>query len=174
MPQHGAGTLTADGSMLLPPGVRIFSEFPLITRALDDATTTTETLLEPLSKAQQVSFSQLHDCKLSGGPVTAKGTYHTNSFRLGEFPTRSGIFLTVSRFNHSCVPNCYHTWNSNLGMRTVHTDRMVKCGEELTLTYGDFDTMNWSARQAKLKSGYNFACACEVGAGEGFMTLTQV
>lgn len=132
---------------------------------MNDANTTTEMLLALLSQAEQESFSQLYDCQRLGGPVTADGTYETNSFSLGQSPTRSGIFLIVSRFNHSCVPNCYHTWNSNLGKRTIHTNVKVERGEELTLTYNDYYAMSWSARQAELMRCHKFACGCKVGGG---------
>ena len=38
------------------------------------------------------------------------GVFRTNSFRLrdaGEAGTQHGIFPTVSRANHSCLPTCF-------------------------------------------------------------------
>ncbi|MEW5298630.1 MAG: hypothetical protein WDW36_001726 [Sanguina aurantia] len=145
----------------LPAGVRILAEPPLFTRAVNTPSASVETLLAPFSTAQQASFYQLRDCKLSGGPATAEGIMNTNSFCLGRFPTREGIFLTTARFNHSCVPNCYHAWNSSLGMMTVHTNSEVTSGDELMLSYGDYYSMDRGHRQVVLRGRYNFACGCK-------------
>lgn len=150
----------------LHAGTRLFAERPLFTVPIhSDKTTMFDDggLLAALSPAQQDAFHQLYDCRLGGGPTSDQGTYNTNSFILGEVPTLAGIFLLTCRLNHSCLPNCSHSWNSALGMRTVHTDRDVVCGEELTQSYNNFVLCGWAARQETLKSQYNFWCCCEVG-----------
>jgi len=43
--------------------------------------------------------------------------------------------VNVSRINHSCKPNAKHTWNSKLGEQTVYAVRLIREGEELTLSY---------------------------------------
>lgn len=110
-----------------------------------------------LSSAQQAAFYRLYNCKSSEVPTTA-GIVLTNSFGLG---LGCCIFLIASRFNHSCLPNCNHGWDGRLGRKFVHTDRDVKCGDELTISYFE-ETKWWSHRQAELQWKYCFTCNCEV------------
>lgn len=45
------------------------------------------------------------------------------------------IYLTASRFNHSCAPNIEYAWNENLGRGTFHAIKDIDKDEELTLSY---------------------------------------
>lgn len=152
-------------------GTRLFAERPLFTAPINSDKTTMfddGKLLAALTPAQQDAFHRLYDCRLGGAPISDQGTYNTNSFILGEVPTLAGIFILTCRLNHSCLPNCSHSWNSALGVRTVHTDRDVRSGEELTQSYNNFALCGWAARQETLKSQYNFLCCCEVGQKSGW------
>lgn len=121
-----------------------------------------ESELASLTSKQRNAFFQLCDCRRTGGPVTADGIFQTNSYGLGN-TMQAGIFLIISRVNHSCLPNCTHYWNGDLRIKNVCAGRDVKCGEELTLSDLRHQTTDWDDRQAALKFKHNFVCGCEVG-----------
>jgi len=94
------------------------------------------------------------------------GIFCTNSFMLEE--GRSGIFPSVSRFNHSCRPNCSFTGEKVNGKFTirVRAAREIKENEELTISY--LDSVEEGAptvtmdRRRYLQWAYRFRCMCEV------------
>ena len=66
--------------------------------------------------------------------VDAVCTWAVNCFSAGN--DVSGIVLTASRMNHSCLPNVHHHFNTALGRLTVHALRDIKSGEEIETSYG--------------------------------------
>lgn len=151
-------------------GVRIVCEPPLLTLPHTATQTSFAKLIMAFSTTRKDALFQLYDCKRTGNdPPTAEGILATNSFGLGNPGTDAGIFLTTCRLNHSCVPNCSHFWHSDTGLRTVHTSREIKSGEELTLSYISHHIMDWESRQAELEEVYNFICGCEVGGLQCFV-----
>jgi len=74
-----------------------------------------------------------------------------------------GIFLLLSRFNHSCQPNTEYFWNTDLEVWAldVRTVRQVRTGEELTVCYRSFWPNTTRERQAMLRESYSFDCSCE-------------
>jgi len=93
---------------------------------------------------------------------TAVGITRTNALSLG--PDAAGLFLRVSRFNHSCSPNVYHHWVEEDGGEDLRTTRDVKEGEELCISYLSQDGLFSSARerQGELVHQFGFRCECEV------------
>ena len=85
------------------------------------------------------------------------GIYKTNTFT-------DGVYLRMSRFNHSCQPNAEIFANQDANDATdVRALRNIKEGEEITICYTDSDKSLWSReeRRAELKHVYNFDCNCE-------------
>ena len=78
------------------------------------------------------------------------------------------VFELMSRFNHSCVPNCGIRINASAEAHdvTVTALRDIPPGEALCINYGtDPRTERFAAaeaRRAYLRSKYNFDCACEL------------
>ncbi|MEW5308705.1 MAG: hypothetical protein WDW38_000643 [Sanguina aurantia] len=142
-------------------GVRIWSEVPVIRKAVKDQYTQVESLLAGLDPTQRDAYYQLCDCRHTDGPVSARGIFLSNNYGLGNPASEAGVFLTISRFNHSCSPSCTHVWDPQEGVKHVRVGRDVKCGEELTLSYLRHQSMGWDARQEILSVVYNFTCSCE-------------
>lgn len=46
----------------------------------------------------------------------------------------TGVFLTVARLSHSCMPNCHAAYNPHTGRMNVHTTRPIVPGEALTIS----------------------------------------
>ncbi len=87
----------------------------------------------------------------------------TNSFSW-EYEKYSVLFLTLSRVNHSCEPNCIRV-ERKVGNDDVWVDivalRNISDGEELTISYlADNETcQSWARRQSFLQ-GWKFTCCC--------------
>lgn len=73
----------------------------------------------------------------------------------------SGFFRIAVRFNHSCLPNARHYWNTATKELVVVTTREIRKGEELTISYlGDALHQGIEGRRIELQSRFNFACGC--------------
>ena len=83
------------------------------------------------------------------------GIYKTNAFT-------NGVFVKMSRFNHSCHPNAAMSCRVS-NTQDVRALRKIREGEEITICYTDSSESLWSReeRRAELKSLYNFDCNCE-------------
>ena len=95
--------------------------------------------------------------------VTAQVIVWANSHAAGD---GSGIFPTISRINHSCIPNVYHSWNDNLQQLTVHAVRDISLSEELFTSYIPVCLTRDVRNDGDHLGRYGFVCscpACEVG-----------
>ena len=83
--------------------------------------------------------------------------YHTNSFH-------NGIFLEMSRFNHSCIPNAECFWNKDT--KTLEMRAVKKIGKdgEITISYLNLNPRGGKhdreERRAFLMDLYHFHCNC--------------
>ncbi|OBT62553.1 hypothetical protein VE03_07362 [Pseudogymnoascus sp. 23342-1-I1] len=77
--------------------------------------------------------------------------FKTNRFRTGS---SCGIFLTASRFNHSCNPIIRYSYDYSSRELIFSTKRRVKEGEELTIMY--------TPNPRDLAFDYGFLCDCGV------------
>ena len=96
--------------------------------------------------------------------------------RGSEFPrparVAGAVYRTLSRFNHSCAPNC--TWSfaheseskpgEGAASVTVRAIKPVREGDELTISYVD-PTVGRAERREQLWAKYRFECACHLCAG---------
>jgi hypothetical protein len=88
------------------------------------------------------------------------GIYSTNAFSGSD---RGGIFLEVSRFNHSCLPNARSSWNTDINRMRVYALRDIAYGDEIFVSYLAGRNMYGSSRaerQTRLMSRHMFTCAC--------------
>ena len=49
----------------------------------------------------------------------------------------AGLFLTMSRRSHSCVPNADHFYDDKSGCKSVVANRDIDAGAEITISYID-------------------------------------
>ena len=73
----------------------------------------------------------------------------------------NGVYLKMSRFNHSCHSNTEHFWNIATKTRDMRALRDIKISEEITVNYRHFWMMPWEDRRTELKETFNFNCQCE-------------
>jgi len=72
-----------------------------------------------------------------------------------------GVFVNISRINHSCAPNCIDSDGSVDGEKRVLALRRISQGEELSLSYLHTPEGSKAMRAAELNY-WNFACTCEL------------
>jgi len=78
--------------------------------------------------------------------------YSTNAFD-------NGVFLKMSRFNHSCVANAEYFWNDKDNVREIRSISTIAKGEEITISYIGVELEDTNERRKKLFY-YLFDCNC--------------
>ena len=108
------------------------------------------------SQRKNISWNQL---------FSFSGIWRTNNFALGISNSKcsNGIFPTIARFNHSCVPNSEFAWNEKKQVQEVRALRKIETGEEITLCYF---TSKWQLESAEVRKNYlfqsyGFYCDCK-------------
>ena len=127
----------------------------------------------PQAQANRPEFQAL-SCPID--PATAEARFAANAFSMGKSKgkgrgkgrgkgarggEKQGIFPNASRFNHSCVPNAFFSWNEKSKALTIHAIIDIPSGQEIFLNYYSGDFLDTTIeRQQELSNSYNFECAC--------------
>ena len=109
-----------------------------------------------LPPEQHQQFETLH-CPDHPTWTPLVSRYLANCFEMK--PPGSGIFLKAARVNHSCCPNAFFSWNSNLQCVTIHAMVDISAGDEITVSY-IFPFFSLEIRQAVFRERYAFECDC--------------
>ncbi|KAL6300037.1 hypothetical protein BKA93DRAFT_741387 [Sparassis latifolia] len=95
----------------------------------------------------------------------ALGVDPGNSFGIWEVPITEeseclgfGVYPRPSLFNHHCMPNVKKERNGRV-LRFI-TTRNVDADEELCISYGHVEQMDWRERRKELQEGWFFQCRC--------------
>ena len=79
---------------------------------------------------------------------------------------KSGLYMTISRINHSCAPNVIWSWikgDKSRSVKRVRVCREIKEGEEILASYCvNVDLVLSKDERQKMLSNWNFTCNCEV------------
>ncbi|TDL17417.1 SET domain-containing protein [Rickenella mellea] len=148
--------------LISPSALPSHKECPLEDRLQDIY----QTMLGVLDPGAVTAIMSLSNCK----PVTKdswsrlRGIIDTNtlycSFPQSQYlPHYGGVFLDMSRCNHSCAPNATWDWDHCSLSMEFRALRPIREGEEITISY----LCPWksrSERQKELKTKYNFSCTC--------------
>ena len=97
-----------------------------------------ERALRDMSKDQKRDFFSLHDSKVAENEEkTVDGIWRTNNFALGQSGSKcdNGLFLRISRFNHSCVPLAEFVWNAEKRLQEIRAIRNIPARTEITICY---------------------------------------
>ncbi|KAL8790201.1 MAG: hypothetical protein Q9213_000732 [Squamulea squamosa] len=92
-----------------------------------------------------------------------------NNFQMTENDLRGrsqqGIFTIAARFNHSCLPNAYASWNPVTlrgGRLTVFATKTIRVDDEIVINYQPNNTYKTRlARRKGLSECYKFNCMCD-------------
>jgi len=116
---------------------------------------------EQLSEEDQARVMALHDCS---SQKTLVGVMRTNALARGADSTGSVLCPVISRFNHSCTPNCQHAWDESAAVERVFACTDIHAGEELSIYYIDI-CKPMEERQRELSARYGFVCSCKACSG---------
>ena len=74
----------------------------------------------------------------------------------------TGLFVQAGHLRHSCVPNCFCSWNVHTGRMTVHAVKNIAKGEELTTSCIGQQAFYYTRAERKimLHKTANMTCAC--------------
>ncbi|KAJ7238271.1 hypothetical protein B0H12DRAFT_1025867 [Mycena haematopus] len=126
-------------------------------------------LLHRLRLDTVARFMELANCKPSSECDILEGIVRTNAIAITldvpdvphpELPTHRGIFLNISRCNHSCGPKAKWQWDATSFSLSLVALRPIQAGQEITVSY-IAPTCSRAERRTKLKMMYNFSCRCE-------------
>ena len=78
-------------------------------------------------------------------------------FRVNAF--NNGIFLTLSRLNHSCLPSTEIFWNVETRTQDLVAIQDINIGEELCHNYLQ-SSWSFTDRRSDLREKWNFTCTC--------------
>ena len=97
--------------------------------------------------------------------------YRNNRFKMRtetDDEGREGIFAQGALFNHSCLPNCYASWNQARERLCIYSERDIPAGDELFIAYDSAELIlqHTSVRIQILKERYGFECKCVVCDGD--------
>ena len=154
-------------------GELILSENPIIRintslvasseeEAMDKLDTVVENAFRNLSPISYQNIMKLSSCRECEDRKSPFGIFQTNNYQLGKDSGYSGVFLTMSRFNHSCRPNANHYWRPDLHSMNLYASRDIGINEELCTMYGPMDYFDTERRRSYLEDKFSFHCMCEM------------
>ncbi|CAK0820860.1 unnamed protein product [Prorocentrum cordatum] len=113
-----------------------------------------------LSRAQKRAVLRLSDCwRMAGKRRSLEGILRTNGMGCSSDSDDGVLCLEISRFNHSCAPNCEQSWDGTALQERVHACSAIQAGQELCLSYIDVRAPR-AERAHRLREGYRFNCRC--------------
>ncbi|KAG6002088.1 hypothetical protein E4U43_001178, partial [Claviceps pusilla] len=116
--------------------------------------------LRQLSKEQVRQFLSLHNNHRGQELHPFLGIAQTNALPCGPDSSTGALYATACLINHSCRPNCGHSWNSEVKHETIYAIRDIAAGEEITIGY--LESGSQAERAKSLKASFGFDCACEL------------
>jgi hypothetical protein len=153
-------------------GEEVLAERPLLALPTEADRSRWESAIDSLPDALKDQFWRLFNAYPE---LRAYGIVKTNCFSLGggaEEIQMNGLFLILSRLNHSCLPNCERWWQPARQVETLYALREIQVGEELTIHYADI-CARMSDRQACFQRVWRFDCKCEICQLEGNAQITS-
>ncbi|KZO96835.1 SET domain-containing protein [Calocera viscosa TUFC12733] len=122
------------------------------------------TFLDHMSPEERTAFKALHNCKPKHDDAfELLGIMRTNRFAVNlpfdKEGEHSAVFDTMSRANHSCVPNAEYRWHYDSFCGGFVSLRDIQQGEEITVSY-TLGLLPAHERQAELQQKWSFRCTC--------------
>lgn len=153
-PGKGQGVFTTRDVV---KGERVLTDKPffVVTKPYSDRKVLTDFERMPLARRQQYMRLYCPDRRDDLHTIDVMRIFDANCFNIEH---SAAMFLTATRFNHSCVPNTYYSWSEKRGEIVLHSMIDIAEGEEMTISYGPpFCTC--LQRRSELRI-YDFCCNC--------------
>ncbi|KAH8687558.1 hypothetical protein BGZ60DRAFT_393911 [Tricladium varicosporioides] len=154
----------------LPAGTIILNEAPLISIPLpqmvpgvgfplQEMVSSLQSSYNLLSPSQQEDYLSLHEFRFPSETDQDKllTIFRSNAYNTGS--NNVGLFPKIARINHDCTPNCGNYWSEKTGRRIIYTNREVKKGEEITVSY--IPLLLKAGKRRERLGQYGFVCGCE-------------
>ena len=153
-PGKGQGVFAARD---VSKGERILVDTPffVVPRPYDKHKVLSEFELMPLARRQQYMQLYCPDRFDDLYMTDVMRIFEANCFNIGD---KAAMFLTATRFNHSCLPNIYYSWSEKRNEIVFHSMINILDGEEMTICYG-YPFLTCLERHSELHI-YNFWCLC--------------
>ncbi|POS69422.1 hypothetical protein DHEL01_v212184 [Diaporthe helianthi] len=142
----------------LAPGDPVFTERPTAVIQKHASLITQTDIFNSMRHLSQSERQQVRYLTGSRDSISLVDLFRESEFTLSVNPPAHGMFLVLSRFNHSCVPNCrIPSLGGKMDELTIQASRAVRPGQELTFTYDPIFQFLTAQQRAKL---LNFDCKC--------------
>ena len=138
-------------------GERILVDKPffVVTKPYNDRKVLTEFERMPLARRQEYMRLRCPDRWDHKHLTDVMRIFEANCFNIGD---KAAMFLTATRFNHSCLPNTYYSWSEKRSEIVIHSMTDIPEGQEVTISYGHpFCTSLQRRYELRI---YNFLCNC--------------
>jgi len=105
------------------------------------------------------TFAKVHSlCHNPAAQDITRSVYQINAFGPGG---TSIIYYRISRFNHSCLANCYYTIeDAESYVMSVFSMVPIKKGEQLTINYFGNFIIPHDRRHTRLMMSWGITCRC--------------
>ena len=116
------------------------------------------------AKNSKANCSNYSDAELEQA-VKVAAIFDNNAFVIHRSISRShskveeGVFIQLTRINHSCRPNTAHHWDEQAQEAMIYASVDIRADEELTISFVDL-LQGRDKRQQRLQQRYGFACTC--------------
>ena len=122
-------------------------------------------LIEPEASIEKLSdlipFRQLNQREINEDDDNYQLISYRNFLELYERNVfGNGLWPKLSRFNHSCLPNCFFLFINNLCF--VNVLKSIDIGEELTISYLPSNYLSYLDRTLYLREFYIEECRCSL------------
>jgi len=111
-----------------------------------------------LPTAAKEALWSLQDERLFQGRKSLPGIVGTNCIGCSGDSFDGVVCGTISRINHSCVPNCEQTWDKALSEERIFASIDIRAGDELSISYVP-PFLSRAERSQMLQGSYKFQCA---------------
>lgn len=162
LPVTGAG-LGVVATRDISRGELILAETPILRLSLGELSLQAQ--FNALPNAGKRAVLRLCDAwRAAGMRRSLKGIARTNGLQCRSDSAEGVLCVEVSRFNHSCNPNCEQSWDSNCLQERIYACSPIQAGQALCLAYVDV-RMPKPERARRLWQDYRFVCHCATCSG---------
>jgi len=141
-------------------GELIIAEAPALAFSNGDTAELKQQQFDHLPRHERDAVMGLYDnVAAANAEATLEGIIQTNSYACDSDNFDMVVCPTISRFNHSCAPNCELSWDDELKEEHVYAATAIEPGEELCTYFIDIVAVA-AERQQAARQRQGFECRC--------------
>ncbi|KAG7443859.1 uncharacterized protein BT62DRAFT_921526 [Guyanagaster necrorhizus] len=158
----GLGMFARSSGGGIPAGGTVLVEHPLLVMPHRRGSFAIASLLEmvdPKGKTELMNLANAFPLEEKLGGIVRTNSLVGIEMGGGAEEEYRGVFLKLSRCNHSCSPNAHWTWDPASFSLTLEAVRPIAPHEEITIQYIDVCGSR-AQRREELRMWFNFECVC--------------